>query len=283
MPDFRPAGPLRPDDELFPVRTLLRLMQAEFDRAARHGHDLACLCVAVDRLGGLQDLYGREARESILEKLRATLERKTRAGDFPLALVDHAFVVLFPHTAPEVAERLAERLLGAVQIEVQADGRSVTLTLSAGLSGNREPGVTDSATLLQRARAGLALARSAGGGQWMRAEQGSGELERLRRELEELREAMARQDVGTRSIETDLELDLLRRRVAKLTESLRSTEEELRRVLALKDVDSGIASMYRSVQGLSADATNAKARLEMLSAIYESNLELQRRLDPPGN
>lgn len=66
-------------------------------------------------------------------------------------------------------------------------------------------------------------------------------------------------------------------RLAKLTQSLEVTEEELRRLAAMKNIDPGIASIYRTVQGLSADEENAKTKREMLAGIFEANLKLQKR------
>lgn len=65
-------------------------------------------------------------------------------------------------------------------------------------------------------------------------------------------------------------------RLAKLSQSLEVTEEELRRIAAMKNIDPGIASIYRTVQGLSPDDENAEAKREMLAGIFEANLKLQK-------
>jgi len=74
------------------------------------------------------------------------------------------------------------------------------------------------------------------------------------------------------------EVDLLERRIAKLSRSLEVTEEELRQMALLKDVDQGVSSIYREVQGLSADAHDRERREAMMSSIFEANLELQDRI-----
>jgi hypothetical protein len=89
-------------------------------------------------------------------------------------------------------------------------------------------------------------------------------------------------DIDRKLAGNEFELELLRRRVSKLTAALAVTEEELRRVMALKDVDPGVASIYRTVQGLSADAANAQARIEMLTHIFEENVELRHGLHADG-
>ncbi len=72
------------------------------------------------------------------------------------------------------------------------------------------------------------------------------------------------------------EIDRLERRVAKLTHSLGVTEEELKRVAAMKNIDVGIASLYRNVQGLNGEDDGRK--VEMLKDIFEANLALKNEI-----
>lgn len=78
-------------------------------------------------------------------------------------------------------------------------------------------------------------------------------------------------------------VELLERRIAKLTESLGVTEEELQRVLRMKGVDPGVASVYRSVQGLSADAVQAELKRELMSKIFQANLDLRKQISSSGS
>ena len=79
-------------------------------------------------------------------------------------------------------------------------------------------------------------------------------------------------------------IDLLERRLAKLTHLLGVTEEELQRVAAMKGIDLGLASIYRSVQGLSDDASNKEKKIEMMKEIFKANLEMRKKFTPdPGN
>ncbi|HRV81176.1 MAG: diguanylate cyclase [Planctomycetes bacterium] len=73
------------------------------------------------------------------------------------------------------------------------------------------------------------------------------------------------------------EIDNLQRRIAKLTQSLGVTEQEILRLQSMKDVDEGIASLYRNVQGLGGDSARAELKKDLMSAIFKANLDLQRR------
>lgn len=75
-------------------------------------------------------------------------------------------------------------------------------------------------------------------------------------------------------------VDQLERRVAKLTSLLGVTEEQLQRVLAAKTIDEGVASIYRTVQGLAADAAQAEQKKAMMGVIFKENLAFQKRGTP---
>lgn len=80
---------------------------------------------------------------------------------------------------------------------------------------------------------------------------------------------------GERQSERERQIDVLERRIQKLTRSLSETEKELKRVAAMKAVDTGLSSIYRNVQGLSDDDENAGQKKEMLKNIFEENLKLR--------
>lgn len=75
-------------------------------------------------------------------------------------------------------------------------------------------------------------------------------------------------------------IDQLERRIVKLTQILGVTEEELKRVMAMKAIDPGVASIFREVQGLSASDDQGETKKAMMSAIFEANLVFQKRATP---
>ncbi|MFY9345527.1 MAG: hypothetical protein WAT39_23760 [Planctomycetota bacterium] len=72
----------------------------------------------------------------------------------------------------------------------------------------------------------------------------------------------------------DREVETLQRRIQKLTSALGQTEQRLQ--AAVKN-DAGLASGYRPEQGLTPDAADAARKKELLTEIYQTNLELQKR------
>lgn len=70
-------------------------------------------------------------------------------------------------------------------------------------------------------------------------------------------------------------VDQLERRVAKLLKSLEDTEQVLERISASKDLEYGIESIYRTVQGLGQNDHQHEKKKEMMAVIFEANLKLQ--------
>ena len=87
-----------------------------------------------------------------------------------------------------------------------------------------------------------------------------------RRQTEEAKQALR-----------DREVENLQRRISKLTQSLDQTEDRLRKVAAMKDIDEGISSIYREVQGLSPEDNSFGKKKELMSAIFEANIRLQKK------
>jgi prefoldin subunit 5 len=79
----------------------------------------------------------------------------------------------------------------------------------------------------------------------------------------------------------DREVDNLQRRIKKLNDNLAVTEQRLQQVAALKDVEGGISSVYREVQGLAAGDGQLGKKKELMADIFKANLKLQKK-DKPG-
>jgi hypothetical protein len=77
-------------------------------------------------------------------------------------------------------------------------------------------------------------------------------------------------------------VELLERRITKLTHLLGITEDELRRVAGMKGIDLGVASIYRTVQGLADDTSQKEKKREMMKVIFEANFQLKQQIGPHG-
>lgn len=316
---------------LFSPAEIGRLMEREYQRAKRYGHPLSLLCVEIDRLESLHDLYGVESEQRIRTAVATLLRSSTRASDVLGAARGERLLVLLPHTPRPGAVALARRLLaGCRELEFRGDGRSLRASLSIGIAAHDdEDGL---ARLTEMAERALREATAAGGDRFVEYERsapraadparaaareseprsvrpapppalpavhelgGTTLEEKVRRllqlaggaELAELeREVLAilQQTVGEarrpRASRAEVleEIRALEERIALQRRMLDASEEELTRMIQEKSVDPGVASLYRTVQGLDPSERNFQKKKELLAVIYRANVELLRQLE----
>jgi len=152
------------DRQLFSLAQIQHLMRVEFNRAQRYDYPVACMMIAIDRLGHLRDLYGYEAKEEILDAVVALLKSETRTSDFIGRMADDRLLAVIPHTGASGTERLAERILsGARAIEFTSEGRTIQVTLAIGAAHNTAGDTLFFDAMLQAAGEALDAATTAGG------------------------------------------------------------------------------------------------------------------------
>ncbi len=78
------------------------------------------------------------------------------------------------------------------------------------------------------------------------------------------------------------QIDTLERRIAKLNEMLAKTEEDLSSMAAVKSIDPGLASIHRTVQGVSPEDEAKALKKELMQKIFEANLELKNAASKHG-
>jgi len=96
--------------------------------------------------------------------------------------------------------------------------------------------------------------------------------------FEALQAMMPQPDKTLPESEYKRQVDVLERRLSKLQSQLGMTEEELKRVAKMKNIDLGIESIYRSVQGIADEEDQAELKREMMSSIFEANVQLKKRI-----
>ena len=324
---------------LFTRDEIRSLMQIEFERAARYSYPIACMLIQVDHLAQIQTVHGFESKEEVLFSVIDLVKGATRAGDLLGYIVDDRLMAVVPHTQPDAAKHLSERLLkGARNLGFAVDGRTIRITLSIGLSHNQDPGAKSFATLERVAEEGVSVADAAGGDRCVQTElyqlyekertpvsrqdieellsraEAMGyrqRLEGLVADGEDLEEAAGKvaDEIIDRAVadarkgwESELaelqaemqakiagapvpdsadaatykrEVEQLNRRLAKLTSSLELTEKEIARLRKLKNVDDGVESIYRDVQGLDDSDGRAEIKKELMGEIFKANMHLQ--------
>lgn len=165
-----------PDSDaiLFSLSQIMHLMRVEFSRSQRYRYPVSCMILAVDRLGHLRDLYGYDVKEAILDEVVRLLRVRTRSCDFLGRLSDDRFLAVVPHTSPEGARVLAERLLSGIrEIRFDAEGKPLKITASVGSSHNMGGETLFFDTMLAASEGALSEAQGAGGDRFVARDPGA--------------------------------------------------------------------------------------------------------------
>ena len=87
-----------------------------------------------------------------------------------------------------------------------------------------------------------------------------------RRQALEAREELQDREVGT-----------LQRRITKLHSALEETESRLLKMTAIKNIDQGISSVFKEVQGLDETENRFGQKRALMTNIFEANIRLQKK------
>lgn len=147
-------------------RCLDRRLQKEFLRAKRYQLDLALLMVDVDHFKRINDIWGHQTGDFVLQHLTQLLVDALRQTDILARFGGEEFVVLLPHTTEPEAYKLAERLRRTVeQTPLMTSGSdrfpSLHVTVSIGSSWLL-PDDDDVHSLLERADKAMYRAKQEG-------------------------------------------------------------------------------------------------------------------------
>ena len=150
------------------------------------------LLVDVDRFSAVNAVHGYVAGDHVLETMGARLLATVSPGDTVARFGGAAFAILCEETPSQSAEHLADRILTALTLPIDASGTPVSVTASIGIAIS-PPLTAESDSLLRYAQAALYDAKAAGRGGWRVLDESSQSQWTQRLELtEELREALAR-------------------------------------------------------------------------------------------
>ncbi|MEW5992687.1 MAG: diguanylate cyclase [Chloroflexota bacterium] len=109
----------------------------EVERSVRYRRPLAVAFADIDHFKTVNDTYGHEAGDAILQGVAATLRRNLRSSDRVGRYGGEEFMILLPETSVEDAAVLADklRLIVAGEHHHLPDGSEVGVTVSLGVTG----------------------------------------------------------------------------------------------------------------------------------------------------
>jgi len=122
----------------FNRRAFYELFPREVERARRLGQGIALVFLDIDHFKAINDRFGHETGDRMLQQLSARLRGLIRETDLLFRWGGEEFVVLMPHTDPGEARVLGERIRAAVAERPFAATEArppVPVTVSVGVAG----------------------------------------------------------------------------------------------------------------------------------------------------
>jgi diguanylate cyclase (GGDEF)-like protein len=153
--------------EIFNRRYLDRRMEEEFSRATRYRLPFSLLLIDIDRFKEINDTYGHLIGDLVLKQIGALLKNNIRSVDVPARYGGEEAVILLPHTGPEGAKIVAERIRKTVELyPFPADSSappatSLHCTISVGIAAASQE-CRSPRQLVERADTALSWAKKAG-------------------------------------------------------------------------------------------------------------------------
>ena len=116
-------------------RHFLETATIEFERSCQYGHPLSILALDIDHFKSINDRYGHQAGDQVLEAITHCCQNLLRESDVFGRLGGEEFSILLPDTSESAAEVTAQRILKAVAaLEVNYQDQVIRFTTSIGIS-----------------------------------------------------------------------------------------------------------------------------------------------------
>lgn len=151
-----------PLTDLFNRRYLEETLDHEIARAAREGYSIGIMMLDLDHFKKVNDTYGHEAGDRVLQAISTTLSKVARRGDFACRYGGEEFVVVMPNIDHPVAYERAEKIrLSLNSLYIPYGMYTLTTTISVGIACYPANGQTREA-ILRAADKAMYAAKQAG-------------------------------------------------------------------------------------------------------------------------
>ena len=142
---------------------LVETITREVAGAQRTGWPVSCIIVDLDHFKTLNDSYGHQAGDSVLQRTSARLASLVRDSDLVARYGGEEFAIVLPRATLAKATTLAQELCNAVRCSiVNHGGRRIQITASFGVAELHECGAANAHDLVACADAAMYEAKAAG-------------------------------------------------------------------------------------------------------------------------
>jgi diguanylate cyclase (GGDEF)-like protein/PAS domain S-box-containing protein len=170
-------------------------ISATVELATKSKESFAVLCLDLDRFKNVNDVYGHAVGDSLLKQV-AHMLGSVCEGAFLSRVGSDEFALITPTgSQPQTAEVLAARICAAFDDDIEAEGNTMPVGLTIGISVFPQDG-EDAVTLVTNAEAALSRAKSEARGSIRFFEMSMDKELREKRALQQdLRNAIAREEL----------------------------------------------------------------------------------------
>jgi len=139
-------------------RAFFEQFEGQWSGARRYRYPLSCVMVDIDHFKNVNDTFGHQTGDMVLQKVAQVMQSTAREGDIVCRYGGEEFVVLLPHIDIQDATRAAERFRAAIEATPFPD---MNITASLGVSAI-SLGAHDPQALLEQADTCLYVAKRNG-------------------------------------------------------------------------------------------------------------------------
>ena len=151
-------------DPLTGLRNRLAYEEAilyELERFKRYARPVSLLILDLDKFKQVNDNYGHNVGDKVLQMVARTLAKNIRNVDFLARYGGEEFVIIFPELELREARQVAKKICKAVEdTRLDVDGHSIHMTVSGGIARIHPEDSAES--LFERADMALYLAKERG-------------------------------------------------------------------------------------------------------------------------
>lgn len=147
---------------LYVHRYFQEMLDNEIKRALRYRHSLSLMMIDIDHFKQLNDTYGHQAGDEVLQQLAKIFKSQAREHDIVARYGGEEFAIILPVTLKEGALSAASRLRRAVEATLfNARGNALRITVSIGVASCPQDGQTRE-ELISKADQALYAAKRSG-------------------------------------------------------------------------------------------------------------------------
>ncbi len=120
---------------LYNRRHILELVEREYERYQRYNSSFSIIMMDLDHFKTINDRYGHQAGDCVLQQLSAIFESSLRKMDIPGRMGGEEFIILLPETELRQAGQVAERIRAKIEsTPFDFDGQILQVTASFGVA-----------------------------------------------------------------------------------------------------------------------------------------------------